>query len=40
MEFEFLDGLGKEDDTPIINLEFVSMNVASETEKQRNKLVI
>jgi hypothetical protein len=40
MEFESLDPSGKGGDTPIIDLEFVSMNAASETEKQRNKQII
>ena len=40
IEFEFLDDPSKADDTPIIDLEFVSMNVASEAEKQRNKQII
>ena len=40
MEFEYLDPPEKEDETPIIDLEFVSMNAASETEKKRNKQII
>jgi hypothetical protein len=40
MEFKFLDPPCKADDTPIIGLEFVSMNVASDTEKRRNKQII
>jgi hypothetical protein len=40
MEGEFLDTPSKENDTPVIDLEFVSMNVGSETENQRNKQII
>lgn len=35
-----MDAPGNADETPIHNLEFVSMNVASETEKERNRQVI
>jgi hypothetical protein len=40
IEFELLEVPGKADDTPTIDLAFVSMNVASDAEKQRNKQIV